>query len=166
MPDRLVREDCARMYRQQPLSWREASEESVDDVGMSLELGESPGEHEVTARNMKMISLAKSMTIPRKDKSDRQIRVSATFKRKLAAAGLNRTIQSLDVASLRQLLPNSKESRENRPLSPKATEFGAESVDEEEELNRDERQTLRREKEVDRQAASTLSVGSVGSIVP
>ena len=41
---------------------------------------------------MKMISLAKSMTIPRKDKSDRQIRVSATFKRKLAAAGLNRTI--------------------------------------------------------------------------
>ena len=42
LPDRLVREDCARMYKQQPLSWREASEESVDDARSSPDLSESP----------------------------------------------------------------------------------------------------------------------------
>jgi glucan phosphoethanolaminetransferase (alkaline phosphatase superfamily) len=53
-----------------------------------------------TARNLKMISVARSLVSPRLDSSDAKPRISEDFKDSLEKAGISKTWQTLDHESL------------------------------------------------------------------
>lgn len=92
---------------------------------------------EKVMRNLKTISVAKSMVMPRNTIKEK-MRISADFQKAMKAAGLSKNFETLDKESLNKLVPLANVSRTAnvmRSLKNKDYAFDGERIDELEEIS-------------------------------